>query len=149
MRMNSELIIRLRSAFYVAMENGGKDVKVISNFSRSKTGIVLLVLGLCAFVFVLYTLSYRRGGIDLQDFDFEDRLKAGETWKSGLEEMVDVPEVELPRPKQSAINCRWSNQYTQNICMTFIQCWLNVEDVEPTLYKCYTNVLCWLGMDTF
>ena len=27
----------------------------------------------------------------------------------------------------------------------FIQCWTNVEDVGPTLYKCYTNVLCLLG----
>ena len=23
--------------------------------------------------------------------------------------------------------------------------WTNVEDVGPTLYKCYTNVLCFLG----
>ena len=23
-----------------------------------------------------------------------------------------------------------------------MQCWTNVEDVGPTLYKCYTNVLC-------
>ena len=30
-------------------------------------------------------------------------------------------------------------------CMTFVQCWTNVEDVGPTLYKCYTNVLCLLG----
>ena len=30
----------------------------------------------------------------------------------------------------------------QNICITFEQCWTNVEDVGPTLYKCYTNVLC-------
>ena len=29
----------------------------------------------------------------------------------------------------------------------FIQCWTNVEDVGPTLYKCYTNVLCLLGRD--
>ena len=28
--------------------------------------------------------------------------------------------------------------------MTFVQCWPNVKDVEPTLYKCYTNVLCLL-----
>ena len=28
-------------------------------------------------------------------------------------------------------------QHTQNICITFIQCWTNVEDVGPTLYKCY------------
>ena len=27
----------------------------------------------------------------------------------------------------------------------FMQCWTNVEDVGPTLYKCYTNVLCLLG----
>ena len=34
----------------------------------------------------------------------------------------------------------------QNICMTFVQCWTNVEDVGPTLYKCYTNVLGLLGV---
>ena len=32
-----------------------------------------------------------------------------------------------------------------NICITFVQCWSNVEDVGPALYKCYTNVLCLLG----
>ena len=42
-------------------------------------------------------------------------------------------------------------QQTQNICITFIQCPTNVErpsvfDVGPTLHKCYTNVLCLLGM---
>ena len=36
-------------------------------------------------------------------------------------------------------------QKTQNICITFVQCRTNVEDVGPTLYKCYTNVLCLLG----
>ena len=36
-------------------------------------------------------------------------------------------------------------QWTQNICITFVQCWSNVKDVGPTLYKCYTNVLCLLG----
>ena len=36
------------------------------------------------------------------------------------------------------------SQQTQNICITFIQCWTNVEDVGPALYKCYTNVLCFL-----
>ena len=30
--------------------------------------------------------------------------------------------------------------------MTFVQCWANVEDVGPTLYKCYTNVLFLLGI---
>ena len=29
-------------------------------------------------------------------------------------------------------------------CITFVQCCTNVEDVGPTLYKCYTNVLCLL-----
>ena len=29
----------------------------------------------------------------------------------------------------------------QNICITFVQCW-NVKGFGPTLYKCYTNVLC-------
>ena len=33
---------------------------------------------------------------------------------------------------------------TQNICITFIQRRPNVFDVGPTLYKCYTNVLCLL-----
>ena len=35
-------------------------------------------------------------------------------------------------------------QQTQTICITFIQCWTNVEDVGPTLYKCYTHVFCLL-----
>ena len=34
-----------------------------------------------------------------------------------------------------------------NICRTFVQCWNNVEDVGPTLYKCSTKVLCLLGAD--
>ena len=33
---------------------------------------------------------------------------------------------------------------TKTFCITFIQCWTNVEDVGPTLYKCYKNVLCLL-----
>ena len=36
-------------------------------------------------------------------------------------------------------------QQTQNICITFIQRRPNVFAVGPTLYKCYTNVLCLLG----
>ena len=36
-------------------------------------------------------------------------------------------------------------QQTQNICITFTPRRTNVEDVEPTLYKSYTNVLCLLG----
>ena len=38
-----------------------------------------------------------------------------------------------------------TTQQTQNICITFVQCWTNVKDVGPTLYKSYTNVLCLLG----
>ena len=37
------------------------------------------------------------------------------------------------------------SQSTQNICIKFIQRRPNVFDVGPTLYKCYTNVLCLLG----
>ena len=37
-------------------------------------------------------------------------------------------------------------QQTQNICITFIQRRPNVFDVGPTLHKCYTNVLCFLGI---
>ena len=28
-------------------------------------------------------------------------------------------------------------QQTQSISITFVQCWTNVEDVGPTLYRCY------------
>ena len=38
-----------------------------------------------------------------------------------------------------------TTQQAQNICITFMQCWTNVEDVGPTLYKCYTSVFCLLG----
>ena len=38
-------------------------------------------------------------------------------------------------------------QQTQNICITFIQCWTSVEDVGPTFYECYTNALCLLGWE--
>ena len=38
-----------------------------------------------------------------------------------------------------------TSQHTQNMCITIVQCWTNVEDVGPTLYKCYTHVLCLLG----
>ena len=35
---------------------------------------------------------------------------------------------------------------TQKNYITFIQRLSNVSDVGPTLYNCYTNVLCLLGM---
>ena len=37
------------------------------------------------------------------------------------------------------------NQERQNIHITFRQCWTNIEEVGPPLYKCYTNVVCLLG----
>ena len=30
--------------------------------------------------------------------------------------------------------------------ITIVQCRTNVEDVGPTLYRCYANVLCLLGV---
>ena len=36
-----------------------------------------------------------------------------------------------------------------NIFKPFVQCWPNVEDAGPTLYKCYANVLCLLRRRQF
>ena len=36
--------------------------------------------------------------------------------------------------------------YPQNIFITFVQYWTSVEEVGPTLYTSYTNVLCLLGI---
>ena len=38
--------------------------------------------------------------------------------------------------------CQTQPRQTQNICITFVQCWPSVEDFGPTLYKCYTK--CWI-----
>ena len=46
------------------------------------------------------------------------------------------------------IEAATDHQQSQNICITFVQCWTNVEDVGPTLYKCYTSVLCLLGLSS-
>ena len=35
--------------------------------------------------------------------------------------------------------------HTKNMCIPFVQYWTNGEDVGPTLYKYFTNVLCLLG----
>ena len=37
------------------------------------------------------------------------------------------------------------SQQTQSICIPFVQCWTNVEDVGLTLDKCCTHVFCLLG----
>ena len=38
-----------------------------------------------------------------------------------------------------------TTQQAQNICKLFVQCWTNIKDVGPTLYKYFTNDLCFLG----
>ena len=38
-----------------------------------------------------------------------------------------------------------TSQQTQNICVTLIQCWTNVKDIGPMLYKFFTNVLFLVG----
>ena len=43
-------------------------------------------------------------------------------------------------PRAPALWSKDITQQIQNICITFMQYWTNVEDVGPTLYKCYTNV---------
>ena len=45
---------------------------------------------------------------------------------------------------QDSTDIHIQSQQTQNICITFIQRRPNVFDVGPTLYKCYTNVVCLL-----
>ena len=37
------------------------------------------------------------------------------------------------------------SKHRRYVCIAFIQCWPNIEDIVPTLYRCYTNVLCLLG----
>ena len=39
-----------------------------------------------------------------------------------------------------------TTQQTHNICITFVQRRPNVIDVSQILYKCYTNILCLLGI---
>ena len=55
----------------------------------------------------------------------------------GFAQTLQVMETPMLMPSNKA----------QNICIIFVQCWTNVEDVGPTLYKFYTNVLCLLGAD--
>ena len=39
------------------------------------------------------------------------------------------------------------SKQTENICITFVQRRPNVFNVGPAFYKCYTNVLCLLGLN--
>ena len=47
--------------------------------------------------------------------------------------------------KKNYHNSDVRTQKTQNICITFVQRRSNVFDIVPTLYICYTDVLCLLG----
>ena len=38
------------------------------------------------------------------------------------------------------------SQKTKNIYITCIRCWTNVEDVGPTLYRCYTKCFVFAGL---
>ena len=69
-----------------------------------------------------------------------------EQFCSAGREVNSEPEVTtcLKQPRSSSCHLQWfaTDDFPAN---TFIQCWTNVEDVGPTLYKCYTDVLCLLG----
>ena len=56
-------------------------------------------------------------------------------WEQGLRDLFCRSHIQVIRDFQQS----------QNSCMIFIQCWANVEDVGPTLYKYHTAVLCLLG----
>ena len=44
----------------------------------------------------------------------------------------------------SGVKGSGANHYPRGSAPAFVRCWTNVEDVEPTLYKCHTNVfVCW------
>ena len=38
-----------------------------------------------------------------------------------------------------------NSQQTQSFCMTFVQCWTNVEDVGPALYKMLYKCFVFVG----
>ena len=64
--------------------------------------------------------------------------------------LLEIKSMLLPLLRQERYNMCWSFQQTQNICMTFVQCRTNVEDVEPTLYKmpytCFVFAGLFVGM---
>ena len=63
---------------------------------------------------------------------------------SDLMSLVELFGVAFVNKNEWYLLCMISEQ-TQSIFKTFIQCWTNIEDVVPPLYKCYTNVLCLPG----
>ena len=87
--------------------------------------------------------SRRRGGCDLWLSTGICRSHWGTLALNGSQPMEQI--VLTRSTAGSRIPQVNTNQQTQNICKTCIQCWTNVEDVGPTSYTCYTNVLCLLG----
>ena len=57
--------------------------------------------------------------------------------------------IETPYLQFQDVTVGSLSQQTQHICILLIQRRPNVEDVGPTLSKCYTNVLCFLGIYHF
>ena len=57
-------------------------------------------------------------------------------WRLGQHQIL----LSKDSPRTERVNRRISQQ-TQNISITFMQCWSNFQDVGPTLYKCYKNAL--------
>ena len=55
------------------------------------------------------------------------------------------PPASYTEASHSKSNHRVGSPVKTKYFYNFIQCWTNVEDVRPTLYKCYTNDLCLLG----
>ena len=77
--------------------------------------------------------------VDFQP-DFQEIKIATDLWQilSGTDSKIFCHHLKLELLTNKS-------QQTQRICITFIQRRPNVFDVGPTLYKCYTNVLCLLG----
>ena len=72
--------------------------------------------------------------VHLVDFVLVGLLRYSATYRHTDRRLSQIPlYIDMP------------TQQTQNIFITFVHCGTNVEDVWPTLYKCYTNVLCLLG----
>ena len=63
------------------------------------------------------------------------RLDTAATWRLRVN-MVNMP-------ARAMTKC--SSQQTRNICIAFVQCWTNVGDVGPALYKCFvfSGMLLW------
>ena len=61
-----------------------------------------------------------------------------------MEGVSDIIRAAGPMLIQVSVN--GYTQQTQSIFITFVQRRHNVFEVGPTLYKCYKNVLCLLGI---